>query len=116
MRQYTTPLQTLFVKGVEITDTDRVFVTYSGRKSGFPVGLNSKWDYTFTIDDPVVTLDKDGKGTWIEVNLTQEQTGAFDSCETVGVEVNWITESGRRNATNIRYLKMEENLLKEVIE
>lgn len=115
MRQYTTPFERLFVKGVTLSNTDRVFVTYSGKKATFPVGINPSWDMTITIDDPVVTPDQNGEGTWVVVHLTQEQTGSFAVCETVGVQVNWLTEEGERGATKVCYIPVTENLLKEVI-
>ena len=115
MRQYTTPLHTLFIKGFELADTDRVFVTYSVSKMSKSIPARVIQERAFTIDDPVITLDEEGKGTWIEVHLTQEQTGIFEGGDTVGVQVNWVTQEGERFATNIYKITSKENLLKEVI-
>lgn len=104
MRQYTSPLQTLFIKGYQLEDTDRVFVTYSDK-------LRKK---VVTVTDCTVTAEEDG--TRIDVQLTQEDTGKFCTHEPISVQVNWITSSGKRKATAVANIRCEENLIKEVIE
>ncbi len=104
MRQYTTPLQTMFVQGYELDETDRVFVTYANKER------------TDTLTVTNVTLENKDGGTLVSVHLTQDQTGLFNSGENINVQVNWITVTGERMATNVATITCKENLLKEVIE
>ena len=103
MRQFTSPLHTLFIKGFELTDYSRVYVTYSDKPRKNVV----------TVTDCVVTIENGG--TKIETQLTQEQTGSFKDGDIVSVQVNWLTSSGKRMATSVTNIRVEENLIKEVI-
>lgn len=104
MRQYTTPLQTMFVQGYELTESDKVYVTYADKTR----------EHVLTVTDPILTHEDDG--TTVKVHLTQEQTGLFAANEIVSVQVNWINEDGERMATNVANITCRENLLKEVID
>ena len=97
MRRYTTPLERLTVKRVDLTDYD-VYVTYrQGRVA-------------LTISDPEVSLD--GGDTIIQTRLTQRQTAGFRG-GTVRVQVNWVDSLGNRDATVIKDVDVSEQLLEE---
>lgn len=107
MRQYTDPLEKLFVKGQQIQDEDEVFITYSDKLRKVVVTISDKGDYTLTRSE---------KGTLINVQLTQQQTGLFNFAEPVSVQVNWIpAETRKRMATTVTNVWCEENLIKEVL-
>lgn len=94
MRRYTTPTHTLTIEGVDLTEA-KVWVTYENVKG------------SFTIDDAVVTFDDDV--TTIEASLTEKQTASL-STGNAKVQVNWVLE-GRRGATDIKTVKVLDNLL-----
>lgn len=99
MRQYTTPTITLTVKDQKIADKDvYVSLQYSG-------GL-------LMIEDPEMT--ETAKDTVITVPLTQSQTSKFKNGETLALQVNWM-DGESRFATDIAYLRVTENLLKEIL-
>lgn len=106
MIRYTTPTHTLIVGGVDLTDCD-VYVSYRQVKG------SSKNANSADIDDPTVAYD--GTDTVITVPLTQLQTGGFTPGR-AQVQVNWITSSGIRRATEIATINVTDNLLQEVIE
>lgn len=103
MRQFTSPTYALLVKCKTIDSTDRIFITFSDefRKR------------SITITECQVVPDE--KGTILEFDLTQEQTGMFRHGNPISVQVNWINALGRRFATEIKEVRSEENLIKEVI-
>lgn len=102
MRQYTTPLQTLFIPDHNLSGCD-VYVSYSDNRRKKVLTVNE------------VTLEQLENGTRIKVHLTQEQTAMFKEQQSVDVQVNWVTRDGNRYATEIVPVLCKENLLKEVI-
>lgn len=102
MRQFTTPTIVLLVPA-DLTGTD-VYVT---------IKQNSA---LLTIEDPALVFDIETNTSTIFVNLTQEQTGAFDMTAPAKLQVNWIDENGNRQATVTKQVHIEENLLSRVVE
>ncbi len=103
MIQYTTTTLHLMVRGVDLTPYE-VHVTI---EQG-----NKEYDLT----DGVVTYDEGDDGaTHIRVALSQAQTGSLrkGKCK---VQVNWIDQSGNRNATVIKETEVLANLLDRVVE
>lgn len=103
MRQYTDAEFSLTAKGIDLTAADAVYVTVSDKTRAISV----------TDQNPTLTLV--GSDTAVEFELSQEQTGKFVENTKADVEINyWI--SGKRKATKIGQICVDENLLKEVIE
>lgn len=103
MIQFTTPTLHLVVRGVDLTPHE-VYVTIeqAGRE--------------LDIRDGTVTYDEGGDGaTHIRVALTQTQTGAMRKGK-AKVQVNWVDQTGKRNATIIREVDVLTNLLRRVVE
>lgn len=96
MRRYTTPTHTLTIEGVDLTEA-KVWVTYENVKG------------RFTVDDASVSCDDDV--TTIEVTLTEKQTASL-SAGSAKVQVNWVL-GDRRGATDIKTVKVLENLLEK---
>ena len=105
MRQFTTPIESLFIPGHSLTGS-RIFVSFADKCR----------KHTITVTEDIDVVQDDEQGSVIEVHLTQEQTGIFDRLEPIDIQVNWITQSGERNATEIVSVPCWENLMKEVIE
>ena len=102
MIRYTTPTITLIVEGVELGSED-IYVTL---KQGAVELTKSGADLT-------VSADED---TTITFGLSQEESAEFKENLSVAVQVNWITASGVRAATQIQSISVFKNLLDEVIE
>lgn len=100
MRRFTTPTITLTVKGVDLTEKS-VYVTFSQR------------DSALTVESPSMALV--GEDTVISVPLSQFQTGGF-SVGTVDVQVNFIDANGNRDATTVKTIGVDRNLLAQVVE
>ena len=100
IRVYTTPTIELDVPAL-IADK-RIYVSFK-----FEDG-----ELTFVVPD--ITVTESQGHTLIDVPLSQEQTAMFKLGETVSVEVNWY-DDGVRGATDIAYIKVTDNLLKEII-
>lgn len=99
IRKFTTPTHTLTVKGTDLTEAD-VYVTYE------------QGDIKQTYTDVTCTLS--GSDTVITVEMTQEETSKFKVGAYVEVQVNWV-KNGKRDATDIKSIKVDGNLLDEVI-
>jgi len=96
--RYTSPLRALRVMGQNIEGC-RVWVSYEqGPRE---------------LDVEPVSMEWDGEGTVLTVDLTQEQTAKFRE-GSVKVQVNWVTPEGRRDATVTKTIGVLENLLEEV--
>ena len=103
MIQYTTPTLHLVVAGVDLTPHE-VYVTIE--QAG----------HELTVSDGSVTYDEGGDGsTHIRVALTQEQTGAMRKGK-AKVQVNWVDQVGKRNATIVKETEVLTNLLDRVVE
>lgn len=99
MRRYTTPTLSLRVKSANLTGC-RVFVTLV--------------QGAFKIEEQA-TPSLDGSDTALMVPLSQSQTGHLKAGRKCRIQVNWIDRSGNRNATNIKEVPVDENLLDMVV-
>lgn len=104
MIQFTTPAVTLTVKGVTFDGTEKVWVSIRQKTGG---GTENKID----IDD--ATVDTSGTDPVITFTLTQEQTASL-SLGAALIQVNWITTTDERGATDIVTVNVGRNLLDEV--
>lgn len=92
MIQYTTPTVPLTIVGADITGADRIVVSF---RQAMGRSTNShQVDVDMTGEVTLV-----GSDTYMEVPLTQEQTGGFVPGR-VQVQVNWWAD-GHRAATDI---------------
>lgn len=101
MRQYTTPTLELTVKNQLLSAAD-VYVTL--KHSGGVI----------TRSGNEITVTETGGNSVIAVPFTQQETGAFENGETIAVQVNWMVGDNRM-ATEVAYVRVTENLLKEVL-
>lgn len=99
MRRYTTPTVTVEVEGVDLTEST-VLVTFQQRTN------------RLTVEGPSMELQ--GEDTIISIPLSQLQTGGFAE-GSVEVQVNWLDGYGHRDATTVGAIKVERNLLAEVV-
>lgn len=99
MIQFTTPAVTLTVKGVTFDGTEKVWVSIR------------QADKKIDIDD--ATVDTSGTDPVITFTLTQEQTASL-SLGAALIQVNWITTTDERGATDIATVNIGRNLLDEV--
>lgn len=99
MRRYTTPTVELAVRGADLTGCE-CWVSITQGASRIE-----------TQAEP----ELDGEDTTLTVQLTQEQTGMLRQ-GSARVQVNWIDEGGHRNATTIREVEVDGNLLDRVVE
>lgn len=102
MIKYTTPTISLIVEGVDITAHD-IYVTLE----------QGTTELIKTGSDLIVSTD-DGD-TSIIFTLTQEESAMFDHNKSAAVQVNWITSTGVRCATEIKSIGVLRNLLDKVI-
>ena len=107
MINYTTPTIELTVEGVDLTAQDIYVSVEQGAK-----------ELTKTGADLTVEAETVGQvtNTNISFTLTQEESAAFQYGKQVSVQVNWISVSGVRAATEIKNIPVFKNLLAEVIE
>lgn len=101
IRVYTTPSVPLKISGRLIADSD-IYVTFTHRNG------------TMNFKTPDITVTESGTDTLITVPFTQEQTAIFTVGEVISIEVNWM-KNGNREATDIAYIKVTDNLLKEIL-
>ena len=100
MRQYTTPTIPITVEGLDLTAFS-VWVTFT------------QGSHVLTIEDPTMELDVDGN-TVLSVELGQCQTAGF-RVGMAKVQVNWINQYGKRDATEEGVLPVDGNLLDRVL-
>lgn len=107
MINFTTPTITLTVEGVDISSQD-VYVTLE----------QGKQELTKTgADLTISTQTEEGvTDTIIVFMLSQEESALFRVNAPVSIQVNWISASGIRAATEIRTIPVMRNLLDEVVE
>ena len=107
MINYTTPSISLVVESVDLTGND-VYVTLE----------QGSHELTKTGSDLIITTDTHGQQTDTEIvfTLSQTESASFNINKSVSVQVNWITSSGVRDATEIKTIGVMRNLLDEVIE
>ena len=101
MIQYTTPTITLNIRGFSIPDNCDIYVSLEQGTT------------RLEIKNPTVSITT--AGTTLTMELTQQQSGQFKWLAPVRVQVNWIDENGKRNATKITQISAFENLLDRVI-
>lgn len=99
-RRYTTPVPPLIVSGMDLTTYD-VYVTIS------------QGSHSLTIEDAEMELDADGN-TIITFDMSQITTAEFREGP-AKVQVNFIDDQGRRNATNEAAVTIGGNLLDRVL-
>ena len=107
MINYTTPTISLVVEGVDISAHDIYVSLEQGGKELTKTGT----DLTVT-----TTTVQQVTNTNISFTLTQLESASFDFNRNVNVQVNWITASNVRGATEIKNISVMRNLLDEVIE
>lgn len=103
MRRYTTPTLPMTVP-VDLTGAEIHVTIKQGARKIQKTGA-----------DVVSVYDSESGKTELSVSLSQEETGAFLAGKSAEVQVNWIFESGIRDATNIKRIDVSENLIAEVI-
>ena len=101
MIRYTTPYIKIRVKDIDLTTGYRVWVSLK----------QASETQTFEVSD--LTLEEGN--TIIEFQLSQEQTGSFDTKAPVILQVNWIDRDGHRNATGRVTTNVSGNLLNRVV-
>ena len=99
MIRYTTESQSLYVKGVDLTQCD-VYVTYR------------QADVTMEVTDVTVTFD--GTDTLVVARLTQEQTARLQRGY-AKVQINYVDVQGHRDATVEKEFYVHGNLLQRVL-
>ena len=105
MIRYTTPTDTLTVKGIDLTEMD-VYVTFKQKQQ------QRRDPVVVTLADTTVSYaDGDSK---IQITLTQQQTSSFKNGP-AQVQVNWIDQNGLRGATREANIVIHDNLLQEVL-
>lgn len=107
MINYTTPTISLTVEGVDITTNDVYVTLEQGNK-----------ELTKSGSDLTIAAETVGQTTNTNISfvLTQEESASFRFNSSVNVQVNWISSSGVRAATEIKNINVMRNLLDEVIE
>ena len=106
IRKYTSPTQQLIIDGIDLTDKS-VYVTYSQD--------NVKLTYHDEDIEVIKVVQDNITSTLISIYMSQEDTAKFSVIKDAEVQVNWL-EDGKRNATSIAKVKINRNLLEEVIE
>lgn len=103
IRRFTTPTLTLYVKGVDISNSSNVYVTFEQEN----LLLTKEYD---DFED----CYGDASGTTIIVRLTQSETASLLAAKSCRIQVNW-TLGRNRSATEIRAVRITENLLNEEV-
>lgn len=103
---YTTASIPLTVEGVDLSSQD-VYVTLE----------QGSIELTKTGLDLIITTETHGQETDTDIvfTLTQAETAMFNHDKSVMIMVNWINESGTRDATEIKNISVMRNLLDRVI-
>ena len=103
MINYTTPTISLTVEGIDLTEQD-IYVSLEQVRAE----LTKKGDS--------LTVSYSEGNTNITFDLSQEESAMFKFDKPVEVQVNWISVSGVRAATEIKTIGVMRNLLDKVIE
>lgn len=103
MIRFTTPIITLEVEDIDLTDQD-IYVSVE----------QGDTELTKSGDDLTVAFSEGN--TNITFTLTQIESALFRYDRKVAIQVNWISSSGVRAATEIATIPVMKNLLAEVIE
>ena len=102
MINFTTPTITITVENIDLTG-EEVYVTLE--QTGVELTKSGE-DLSVSYESPDTT---------IVFTLTQEESAAFDYSKWAQVQVNFISSSGVRAATNIAQINVFKNLLDRVI-
>ena len=100
MRRWTTPTQRFLIHGVELTNC-HVYLTISQGKN------------LVTFTDPVISV-VDGDSL-VEFDVTQQVTSQFN-VGSADAQINWVTPSNKRMATDIYKIAITKNLLQEEVQ
>lgn len=103
MINYTTPTISLTVEEVDLTGND-VYVSLE----------QGNHELTKSGSDLIISTDEGD--TNIIFTLTQEESASFNFGKSVSVQVNYISPTGVRDATEIKTIGVMRNLLDEVIQ
>ena len=107
MINYTTPAIPLIVEDRDLTQGQDVYVSFE----------QGPTELTKTGTD--LTITTSSRGTITDSNivlvLTQEETAMFNLKQAVNIQVNWISASGVREATEQKRISVFRNLLDKVI-
>ena len=107
MINYTTPSITLTVEGVDLSWMNVYVSMEQGQKKLTKTGGS-------LIIRPIV--EEETTDTTITFALTQEESAFFDFGKKVSVQVNWISSTGVRDATETKTIPVMRNLLDKVVE
>lgn len=104
---YTTPTIPLVVEGIDLTQNLDVYVTLE----------QGRYELTKQGNDLTITAETHDQvtDTSIAFRLTQDESSKFNFKGAVRIQVNWINQSGIRDATEIETVDVMENLLDKVI-
>lgn len=105
MIRYTTPIITLEVEGVDLTANRDVYVTIEQ-------GSNK---LTKSGTDLTVSYNSQTEISSIGFTLSQEESASFSWGKACQLQVNFISNAGARDATNIVTIDVMRNLLDEVL-
>ena len=104
----TTPTITLTVDEYDLTDKSVEIYIREKDDTGDPL--------TFTEEDQQVDIRKSAKGTEIYLTLTQENTLAMKAGKSYQVQVRWIGDDGRAEATEKEIFSLADIMKNSVIE
>lgn len=99
MRRYTTPTLHIKIQDVDLSGM-QIYVTLS------------QYDNAVTIDG--VEASFIGGNTELEVDLSQVDTSGFIAGK-AKIQINWKDAEGKRNATTIKTIHIDDNILREVV-
>ena len=108
MIRFTTPALPLEIEGIDLTNNEDVYVSFTQGNNYFEK-RNA---------DLVITAETHGQVTTtsIIVLLSQEETGSLLANKNVDIQVNYINAQNLRDATEIASLGVGRNLKAEIIE
>lgn len=106
MINYTTPTIILTIEGVDLTGQD-IYVTIEQGKTELTKHGSDLTVTTETVQQVTNTI--------VEFTLTQLESAAFCFNKGASIQVNWISSTGVRGATEIKNIRVMRNLLDEVI-
>lgn len=107
MINYTTPTISLTVEGVDLSGMDTYVSLEQGQKELTKTGED-------LIIEPIIGTET--TDTKITFTLTQEESAFYDFGKSVSVQVNWVSSSNVRDATEIKTFPVMRNLLDKVVE
>lgn len=106
MIRYTTPLLPLEVEGIDLTSDNDVYVTLAQGENRKITKSGVELTIAYEAQTDISTID---------FTLTQVESACFELGKPVDIQVNFINEAGRRDATNIVTIPVMRNLLNKEI-